>query len=567
MTAPHKPDDDATVVWEQADAFSKPVCRKAVAFGQALTVEAWVEADGYRSESMHSLVSQWSREERMERFDAYDAGQTDGMTTRGFFGAVFDGRYVYFAPQHDGATRHGKVLRLDTHGAFHSPDSWHGYDAGNTGGLSTKGYYGAVHDGRYVYFIPRMGTDGAHNRFLRLDTHGEFNAPESWSAHDVGGKVSYQSAAFDGRYIYLVPGYDGTPSDPTSGRVLRYDTWSGFADPASYVIYDASRTDGLETRCYDGAVFDGRHVYFAPLDNVGMMLRYDTDGGFTDSRSWSAFDAREITGLRMGQCVGATFDGRYVYYVPYANSIPVRCDTHGEFRDKHSWQAYNAERTSGLLAKGYDGAVFDGRYVYFIPFWQGRGTREGFHGVFLRYDTRGDFMSDLAWQAADASATSGMKTVGYNAGAFDGRFLYCAPWREGTDSEGRILSHGRVLRYDTTGTRATFSLRSMEFGHNGGLNAALPGPAFLVNTEHGAISVRADGPLRPGRHHLAGIYDGSRIMLTIDGRPAAIRRASGRIQNCDEPIELGKPEAGKRIFGARVLSTARSATWRAATCR
>jgi hypothetical protein len=46
----------------------------------------------------------------------------------GLFGAVFDGRYVYFVPQHDG-NRDGTVLRFDTHRQFRNPASWSAYDA------------------------------------------------------------------------------------------------------------------------------------------------------------------------------------------------------------------------------------------------------------------------------------------------------------------------------------------------------------------------------------------------------------------------------------------------------
>ena len=49
-----------------------------------------------------------------------------------------------------------------------------------------------------------------------------------------------------------------------------------------------------------------------------------------------------------------------------------------------------------------------------------------------------------------------------------------------------------MLRYDTVGTRGAFSLRFSDLGHNGGLNAALPGSRFLVNTEHGPVSAAAN---------------------------------------------------------------------------
>jgi len=63
-------------------------------------------------------------------------------------------------------------------------------------------------------------------------------------------------------------------------------------------------------RGYDGASFDGRFVYFAPL-NSGIAIRYDTQGTLDDSRRWQRFD---MTRLGAGSVVGTVFDGRYLYY-------------------------------------------------------------------------------------------------------------------------------------------------------------------------------------------------------------------------------------------------------------
>jgi len=133
------------------------------------------------------------------------------MDTTGFFGAVFDGRYVYFVPQHDRVDRHGKVLRYDTHGAFKKLESWTAYGAGETDGLNTKGYYGAVYDGRFITFIPRRDSEVFHYRMLRYDTCAPFDDGASWRAFDVAPPDSHQSAAFDGRYIYCCPGQRSVP--------------------------------------------------------------------------------------------------------------------------------------------------------------------------------------------------------------------------------------------------------------------------------------------------------------------------------------------------------------------
>jgi len=552
--------------------FDRPVpC--ALNFSDAITVEAWVESDAFQPESLQALVSKWRIADSFDRFDGYDAADTDGLDTRGFFGAVFDGRYVYFVPQNSGtgpagrATgHHGNVLRYDTQAEFKAATSWSAFDASETSGLQTCGYYGAVFDGRHVFFIPRTDGVDLHSRMLRYDTHGEFTSPESWLAHDVGHAISWQSAAFDGRYIYGCPGYEADRKTDHCAVMLRYDTQSAMTDPESYVLHDAVGTGGLNLGCFDGAVFDGRYTYFTPLGGVAQTLRYDTTGKFTDKSCWQAFDAREVSGLAMGTCVGAIFDGQYIYYVPYANTVTVRFDTTGDFTDADAWSAFDAAGTSGLPASGYDGAVFDGRYIYFIPFWEGADPGFGFHGNVLRYDTRGEFSDTSNWRAVDAGKTSGLNTVGFNGGAFDGRFIYMAPWRCGTTASGDPVAHGNVLRYDTVGGNASFSLRAVDLGHNGGLCAAIPGPSFLVNTENGVLNVRANRSLSPGRHHLVGVYDGRMMALYIDGVPVAERSGTGRIQTCDVDISIGRVQDGLGRFDGRILdvgisTAARDADW------
>jgi hypothetical protein len=526
----------------------------------AITVEAWVESGANQIEGIRPIVSQWSPRETMDLFEAYDASRTSGLDTVGFFGAVFDGRYVYFVAQYDGKERHGKFLRYDTHGPFRDAASWSAYDAGRTGGMNTKGYYGGAFDGRYVYFTPRLDVNGPHRRVLRYDTRGAFTAAASWEAHDAGGAVSHQGAIFDGRYVYFLPGSEGKGK---SGSVLRYDTTKPFHDQASYTTYDASRTSGMETTDYDGGVFDGRYIYLSPLSNI--PIRYDTTKDFTAAASWEAFDA----GLMNAKtCVGAVFDGRYVYYVPYGeNSVVARFDTTGRFTDRASWSGFRYPPVS--KRNGYDGGAFDGRFVYFFPFWdplapQGRQ----FHGVLLRLDTRGNFESPASWTAYDAGLTSGLRTIGFNGGAFDGRFIYFAPWREDMGPGGAmdIVPHGRVLRYDTVGTSASFSLRYADYGHNGGLGAALPGPTFLLNTSRGVLGARANRILGPGWHHLAGTYDGRAVRLFVDGELVAEQAGSGTIQASDVNVAIGRMLNGTAGFAGkidevRISSAARSAGW------
>ncbi len=534
-----------------------------------LTVEAWYDVPEAPAEAFHALVGKWQAREDFGEFAVYDASCTEGLDTTGFFGAVFDGRYVYFAPQHDTVSRHGKVLRYDTHGGFHDPASWAAYDASGTSGLRCQGYYGAAFDGRYVIFPPRRDPEGFHARALRYDTRGDFHDPASWTAYDAGMDNSCQSVAFDGRYLYLNPGQraerrtTGAADDDSprvtgfradqvlvaSGNVTRYDTQGRFDDPASWMHFDLGALD-RKLRDFDGSCFDGRYVYLAPLA-YAVAARYDTRAEFIDSASWQRYDCGARFGMK--RTVGVIFDGRHVYYVPYGECpVAVRFDTAGDFADDAAWEAIALARIPGMIL-GFDGACFDGRFVYYIPYYD-EGTVA--HGVVLRYDTRGAFTDPASWAVHDATCTEGQFTGGFNGGACDGRYLYFAPWLRDASFSGKIGGGGHALRYDTTGDGAAFDLRLCDLGHNGGLCAALPGPRFLVNTEHGPRSVAANAAPPAGRHHLAGVYDGEWISLYLDGRLVNRRPAAGALVRNAVDVTIGTG-----VYEVRISAVARSAAW------
>ena len=151
---------------------------------------------------------------------------------------------------------------------------------------------------------------------------------------------------------------------------------AGFKQTESWTKQDATFVNGLTTRGYFGATYDGRYVYYAPCrTNVfhGVALRYDTRGEFTDTNRWEAWDAGATDGLITKGYGGAVCDGRYVYYVPFGDDVDrhdrvLRFDTQGPFRDAASWSAYDAAGTDGMSAFGYNDAIFDGTYVYFVPY-------------------------------------------------------------------------------------------------------------------------------------------------------------------------------------------------------
>jgi hypothetical protein len=288
----------------------------------------------------------------------------------------------------------------------------------------------------------------------------------------------------------------------------------------------------------------------------------------SDMGGFATYDAAGTDGLNTRGYFGAVWDGRYVYYVPYTNKVVVRCDTQGEFQNPGSWEAHDAGHTSGLKTRGYDGAAFDGRYLYFIPFWEGEDLSRGFHARLLRYDSGRAFKDPGSWQAKDAGDTIPPSPGGFNGGAFDGRFLYLAPWREGTGPEGQILPHGKVLRCDTADPSSCFILKYMDCGHNGGLGAALGGPSLMVNASGGVRSARTHRNPGPGWHHLAGVYDGERIALFLDGEEVARGEGGGRLAGSRMEVEIGGLDGGHSRFRGQIAQVRlAAAAWPASQMR
>jgi len=288
----------------------------------------------YDTQSGFAVAASWSV------FDATSFGST-------FRGAAFDGRNVYLVPSG------GAVVRYDTQGPFTAASSWSSF------GGAGSGFAGAVFDGQYMYLVGQSGT------MARYDTHAVFTAPSSWSTIAVTAFAaimypSYLGAVFDGRYVYVAT------ADASVSPLLRYDTQSDFASSASWSTFDLLAVDP-RLRRFAGAAFDGRYVYLVPsTGQFGKIVvpRYDTGAAFTSVSSWSTFDTAALGHWATQGYPGAAFDGRYVYFGPaaYIN----RYDTQASFSDPSSWSSFDTT-TLGPNVMLLEPGVFDGRFLYFVP--------------------------------------------------------------------------------------------------------------------------------------------------------------------------------------------------------
>ena len=342
---------------------------------------------------------------------------TVSAAAAGFFGGAFDGRYVYFVP-----SSHTLAVRYDTQGPFASANSWQIFD---TAGINTTnvGYRGGAFDGRYVYFVPFYNGTAGTGVVARFDTQATFTSAASWSIFDTSTVATmaegYDGAVFDGRYMYFVPHMTGT--------VARYDTQASFGASSSWMTFDATSLNA-NAQDFLGAVFDGRYVYLVPNGGGGqaILARYDTrSAAFTAAGSWAVFDLTNVsTGASF---LGAAFDGRDVYLAPYPGSVAVYYEPAGGLAAP-SFTPFNLSGLSASAA-GYGGAAFDGRLD--------RGMAPFLSSVMARYDTSTSaFGAAGSWSSYDLSTDAGA-IAGYAGSVFDGRYLYLVP-----------SGDGKVARFD-----------------------------------------------------------------------------------------------------------------------
>jgi antitoxin component YwqK of YwqJK toxin-antitoxin module len=365
---------------------------------------------------------------------------------KGYAASVFDGKYLYLIPNNNGAPD-GVVARYDTTGGFGASGSWSTFDV-STVNPSAKGFQGGAFDGKYLYLVPY--NNGAYNGVAaRFDTTATtFGDPNAWATFDLStvdpNALGYVRSVYDGRYLYLVPHYNGA----YHGVVARYDTHSpaGFTGAAAWSTFDLS-TVNAHAKGFLGAAFDGRYLYLAPYyDGVaysGVVARYDTQSttGFAAAASWTFFDLATVNANGVG-FYAVTFDGRYLYLgqyydgtatVPAYGGTMARYDTQATFGAAASWQTFDVS-TINNSARGFLGATFDGRFVYFTPHYNG-----AYSGIVTRFDTTASgFAAPASWSMFDTSTLSA-SGVGFDGAGFDGQYVYMIPNTNATTPLGVVV--------------------------------------------------------------------------------------------------------------------------------
>ena len=342
----------------------------------------------------------------------------------GFQGGVFDGRYVYFVPgTTPSAQAHGQITRYDVTAPINSTSSYTTFDMAANVDTNCKGFVGAAFDGRYIYFVPYNNNSAT---VARYDTTQSFNSSSSYAVVGLKAVVAaaggFQGAIFDGRYVYYVPS--------ANGQTVRYDTSQPYTSAGSYAGFDLTAVSSNAKGLF-GGTFDGRYVYFAPKD-FASIVSYDTSRPFTSPSSFTVFDNTLLIKASSPGYRGAVYDGRYVYFVPNnsgnSSGSITRYDTQQPFLSAISYTCFDT-KVLDVNAQGYLGAVFDGRYIYFIP--------NVSSGVVARYDTTQSFFATSSYTVFSTLALHS-SAQGFGGGVFDGRYVYCIPYFNGAAYNGYL---------------------------------------------------------------------------------------------------------------------------------
>ena len=289
-----------------------------------------------------------------------------------------------------------------------------------------KGFTGGFTDGRYGYMVP-YNNGSLSGRVARVDLQN-FTTTGVTSldlATTVDSKLKGFYGGFtDGKFGYFVPNNNGS----ISGVAARVDL-QNFAPGGVTVLDLAAVNSGLKG--FRGGFTDGIYGYFVPFTNdsgaSGKVARVPLLGFSPTNVSW--LDLAAVNPYLTGFNGGFT-DGRYGYFVPYYNGMyhgrVARVDLQNFTTSGVIWLDLAAV-DSGLA--GFTSGFTDGRYGYFVPY-QNSG---GYSGKLARVDLGNFTTSGVTWLDL-AAVNAGLK--GFAGGFTDGHYGYFVPY--GGSGVGRV---------------------------------------------------------------------------------------------------------------------------------
>jgi hypothetical protein len=254
-------------------------------------------------------------------------------------------------------------------------------------------FCGAIHADRYLYFPPCHINNGSQRSpfAVRVDTSA-FDSPGAWSIVDLstvqGGGFPFTGGASDGRFVYFASTASGARPP---GEVARYDPSASFTDTTRAWTFWRPPQGPITAL---GAAFDGDALWFFPLSSNGAMVRMEPGGNLSGTDAWRVIPFPKLADGGAYALGGGASDGRFLYVAPggslagtrVAPGVVAQFDTHA-LTEEQAWSSFDTT-TLTPPANGFFGALFDGEYVYFIPY---------FDSVIARFDARSPAALPPGW--------------------------------------------------------------------------------------------------------------------------------------------------------------------------
>jgi len=239
----------------------------------------------------------------------------------------------------------------------------------NAGGKNCFG--SGVFDGLNLWLLPRDdyhdtdfdgdidSDDVTIDRLVKVDKNSgnmtRFNLPGALS--DYG----YRGAVFDGKNLWLSPAFGDFNND---GKV---DSQVSILDPADNTL---TRLDGMTDfanveNAFCGAAFDGQRIWLAPY-GAGYVVSIDKDNHQIKSYRDDNLKDETLAGdvpldwSNQGNFNGAVFDGEYIWLIPHFADKLVRVDQNGNMK---AYKLPNPQQYGN-----FRGGTFDGKKIWLAPF-------------------------------------------------------------------------------------------------------------------------------------------------------------------------------------------------------
>ena len=329
-----------------------------------------------------------------------------------------------------------------------------------------QSYSGGVFDGNYVYFATKQMAAGQANlRLVRCKIDSERNYTfgnitslsnlfESVVLPNYGGNTFLTGGFFDGvQFIHFVA--SNVLMSTSNTTMVSYDISKPFRNSNSFILQSAGAINSSFSsggqNYIDGCIYDGSQIYFLPTgvssnlfscyynpSNIGnLFISTNTNRiSIKDAYYWDSSTTLQTMNGNFSGFESGTFDGRYLYFAPRTSNVFLRYDTIEPLKNgTNGFETYPLKEILNTTYGEYGSCVFDGRYVYYIPYGNLTGVNN--NTKIVRYDTTLEFSQTFAYSNIDTQSLSlanktGLK--GFRGGVFDGKYIYFLPSKNPTSN-------------------------------------------------------------------------------------------------------------------------------------